>query len=1071
VAETTTLETTEVSIEVPKTETSEVTVEMTKKELTTIDMEIKPQEITETVALVVEKKQEVITESREIHMDIDTKSPEPVVDVAMTFDIEKPKEEILKVKDTSPTPVDTVQVVEEQKIEPPRTETTEFSIDVTKKVEAPITETTEVSLDVTKIETAEKTIEVTKEVEAPVTETTEVTMDISKTEKSEVSVEMTKKELSTVELEVKPQETTEAVTLVVERKQEVVTEAREIHMEIDTKSPEPVQEGAFDLEKPEEEILKVKDTSPVPIGTVEITDEQKVEEPIGEAPQFVKTLEDTHTTEGKPMRLECKVTGIPRPNITWLLDDEELQDTTIYDIVYTEDCTCVLTIHESFPEDEGDYSCKAVNEYGEAITTAELTVTGKDASPARDQTSEMEIMLTKEQVAESTEISLTLTKPEDITFTTESTEQEFVIESRVTDQLNGMSITENGESHSSSTFSTTSSTTTSTTSSTSVDDSEDSDASTVVEEPLSKRKTTETTISTTTKTMSTTSEKSETKMVIENNNASAPVFTKYLEPLIIKDGDQAKFECVVEGDPRPSIVWFREEDAVQPSADFVMEYTENNVCTLEIKEVFPEDAGTYIAMAENDAGTTSCSASLVVEVEEEEVVGPSFVKTPKYKTAEEGETVVFECTFVAQPEPEISWYVNDTEIKSDDHFEISVEREEENTYTVTLTINGVKVEDAGNYKIVVRNDGGDASVSVSLIVNKTIKEITDFTSQLKTEVKTKVGVQYDVKQHDFTSQLKTPRKTKVGVQYDVEQKDFRSTLKPSPLKSSKYETDTKPEEEPRFVVQISDVHVKEGEAARFDCTVEGTPEPSVTFYFLGAPVDADGDIYQVEQGPDGTHSLILPECFPEDAGEYTVKAVNSVGFQEVSAMLTVEEYFSDTSTISSKKEEEAPIEPELPVQDAAATKIQAAFRGMQARKEVEIIKHEKQEITITTTETLEVAPQEVTEVTTEEITLAPDAPESVEVTMEVVEPKESVVDVEQPTFKTESEQVTTITESITMQVGETPTGEEMTFEVIGAPEGITLDVSEKPTFTTTTEKVTVTTEQIGEAPQAPEGQE
>ena len=84
-----------------------------------------------------------------------------------------------------------------------------------------------------------------------------------------------------------------------------------------------------------------------------------------------------------------------------------------------------------------------------------------------------------------------------------------------------------------------------------------------------------------------------------------------------------------------------------------------------------------------------------------------------------------------------------------------------------------------------------------------------------------------------------------------------------------------------------DVHVREGEPARFTCRVHGDPTPSVVWYFEGEPVH-DDDIYQVQSDPDGTHVLFLPEAFPEDAGVYTVKASNAGGVQERNALLIVD---------------------------------------------------------------------------------------------------------------------------------------------------------------------------------------
>merc|ERR1712106_312015 len=79
------------------------------------------------------------------------------------------------------------------------------------------------------------------------------------------------------------------------------------------------------------------------------------------------------------------------------------------------------------------------------------------------------------------------------------------------------------------------------------------------------------------------------------------------------DGAQVEFVCKVEGYPRPQITWFRQTAIIKPSPDFQIYYDENNMATLVIKEVFPEDAGTFTCVAKNCVGFASSSAELVVE--------------------------------------------------------------------------------------------------------------------------------------------------------------------------------------------------------------------------------------------------------------------------------------------------------------------------------------------------------------------------------------------------------------------------------------------------------------------------
>ena len=84
-----------------------------------------------------------------------------------------------------------------------------------------------------------------------------------------------------------------------------------------------------------------------------------------------------------------------------------------------------------------------------------------------------------------------------------------------------------------------------------------------------------------------------------------------------------------------------------------------------------------------------------------------------------------------------------------------------------------------------------------------------------------------------------------------------------------------------------DVTVTEGESARFTCRLLGMPRPQVQWFHMGKPI-VDDEVYNIDADEDGNHSLYLPECFPEDAGVYTVRATNEHGVAEACAILTVE---------------------------------------------------------------------------------------------------------------------------------------------------------------------------------------
>merc|ERR1712083_973190 len=168
-----------------------------------------------------------------------------------------------------------------------------------------------------------------------------------------------------------------------------------------------------------------------------------------------------------------------------------------------------------------------------------------------------------------------------------------------------------------------------------------------------------------------------------NEKAFAPKITEKVKSQRAPDGAQVEFVCKVEGYPRPQITWFRQTAIIKPSPDFQIYYDDNNMATLVIKEVFPEDAGTFTCVAKNCVGFASSSAELIVEhplsehgsalmekhdrrslsresslADIVEGIPPTFAQRPQTKVCEEGNATELECRFVAIPEAEVQWFHN-----------------------------------------------------------------------------------------------------------------------------------------------------------------------------------------------------------------------------------------------------------------------------------------------------------------------------------------------------------------------------------------------------------------------------
>ncbi|XP_078664331.1 uncharacterized protein LOC144907292 isoform X26 [Branchiostoma floridae x Branchiostoma belcheri] len=95
------------------------------------------------------------------------------------------------------------------------------------------------------------------------------------------------------------------------------------------------------------------------------------------APKFVKNFENMTIYDGDPVRFEAKVIGRPKPDVTWYLNGKRLPNNQDYRYKFEGDHGVVLELPETFPEDEGEYMCKAVNTSGMALCSALLIIEGK----------------------------------------------------------------------------------------------------------------------------------------------------------------------------------------------------------------------------------------------------------------------------------------------------------------------------------------------------------------------------------------------------------------------------------------------------------------------------------------------------------------------------------------------------------------------------------------------------------------------------------------------------------------------------------------------------------------------
>ncbi|XP_072113728.1 palladin isoform X3 [Mobula birostris] len=93
------------------------------------------------------------------------------------------------------------------------------------------------------------------------------------------------------------------------------------------------------------------------------------------APAFIEKLQNTGVAEGYPIRLECRVSGVPYPQIFWKKDNESLTHNTERVSMHHDNRGYIcLLIQPTTKEDAAWYTVSAKNEAGIISCTAKLDV-------------------------------------------------------------------------------------------------------------------------------------------------------------------------------------------------------------------------------------------------------------------------------------------------------------------------------------------------------------------------------------------------------------------------------------------------------------------------------------------------------------------------------------------------------------------------------------------------------------------------------------------------------------------------------------------------------------------------
>lgn len=333
---------------------------------------------------------------------------------------------------------------------------------------------------------------------------------------------------------------------------------------------------------------------------------------------------------------------------------------------------------------------------------------------------------------------------------------------------------------------------------------------------------------------------SEVPVVVETSGRLSirePVTSLLLPPSFVahastSQGDHGKSHVIqvkVEGNPLPTVQWFRDGECIDTSPDYIITFN-NGLCQVMFDElVRGMDDGVYTCVATNKLGDAETQVELSIkgDVDISKKLSrqpPRITKPlPKNLMSRAGQRVRLECEWESPTDCNIVWIKDDTKIltKSNSSAEISTEDDNRSV----LVFNEAYPINSGKYSILIRNCGGETQCDCQIIVKGLLPAETS------------------------DSELNVSEDDGIGA--------------------------SGPEIQPCVKMPLMDAKVRVGEGIRLDCVIIGNPEPEVIWYRNGIPLKEGKNLKLLFHGD--KCSAIIEKADLGDNGIYSVSALNNCG--------------------------------------------------------------------------------------------------------------------------------------------------------------------------------------------------
>lgn len=397
--------------------------------------------------------------------------------------------------------------------------------------------------------------------------------------------------------------------------------------------------------------------------TSEVTEYSESHETLSKySPMVVQELKDVMVAPGEPIKLELKVGGQPAPDVKWLFNGKEIKESSDVKITSTSSGVHTLEILKSTVDWHGEIECKITNEIGEKICKANLAVVKRKIAAKPEFQSKLAPVTVAEGDTMKAKIIVSGDEPK----------VKWYINDKIVVQTEDVKMI-----------------------------AEDGIFILEIQGASSNM----------TGTIRCTAYNSRGEVTCTapiTVTTGVPVeFEQYLCDTSCREGDTLKLKAVLLGEPSPDVTWYINGKRLDESQNIKI-FTEKSTYIVVIHNITCDMSGQVVCKAVNEYGEASSSAQLTVLPRG---TPPDFTEWLSNVTVKEGSTVTHKVIFTGDPKPQITWYINNEEIKASDKFIITTKGN-----TCTLTIKEFTSRMVGEVICKAENDAGEVSCTANMVL-------------------------------------------------------------------------------------------------------------------------------------------------------------------------------------------------------------------------------------------------------------------------------------------------------------------------------------------------------------------